>query len=73
MALSRGRNTNDCDDKLANAHGDSSPDEQGTPSKLLNHVKRCWCGDYIDDIRDGGYQESVLDTNLLEERGAIVD
>lgn len=73
MSFSWEHNTDNRDDELADAHDDSTPDEEAASSKLFDHVERGRSCSDIDDVGDHRNQKGIFHTDLLEERGSIVD
>jgi hypothetical protein len=62
----------DGDDKLADRHADSAPDEQRAPTEPLNGVEGDGRRADVDDGGDDGDQERILQADRLEERGVVV-
>lgn len=50
----------------------STEHEQRATAPLLDHVQTGEGGDDVDDVRDEGDDEGVLDAGVLEEGGAVV-
>lgn len=65
--------TDNGNDELTHQHDGGTVDEERTTTKLLDGVEGERSGGDVDDIGDDGDEEGVLDADLLEEGGAVVD
>lgn len=61
--------TNDGDDELADDHAESTPDEQGATTELLNGPEGDRGRADVDDGRNHADQEGVVDSVQVREEG----
>ncbi len=61
------------DDKLGDAHADSTEEEKRTTTPLLDHIKTWEGREDVDDVGDQADDERILNTRALEERSTVVE
>ena len=62
-----------CENQEAHKHPQASDDERRSSSKLLYHIKSRDGHAKVDTTQDHGCNIRVLDTDRLEDGGAIVE
>lgn len=65
--------TDDGGDELADQHAESTPDEEGTTTELLDGVEGDGGGADVDKGGDEGDQEGVRDRSEVLEEGGTLD
>lgn len=59
---------------MAGGHTETSPDEKGTTTDLLHSDERDGCKDDVDQVKNQGDQEGVLNSaSRLKERSGVVE
>lgn len=73
LGLARESGADTGDDQLADSHTDGTKHEQVATTPLLDHPQTGEGGCDVNDVGNNSDGETVRDTRVLEEGGAVVD